>query len=108
MNKYRKIPINQIKNLDLYPVYTNKVYDGHEPLKIIGIRKNQVELEGDFSGGTHNVTQSQWFDDKDVFALYSVCNEQLKTYGCQLPNVHCCGGGELIKKHIHYWNDVIN
>lgn len=31
-------------------VYHTKVYDGKEPLKVVGIRKDRVELKGDYSG----------------------------------------------------------
>ena len=29
-------------------------------MEVVGIRKNEVELEGDYSGGTHNVCQKDW------------------------------------------------
>ena len=38
-------------------VYHRSVYEHKEPLKIIGILKDKLFLEGDFSGGTHNVIQ---------------------------------------------------
>lgn len=41
-------------------VYHINLYDGHERMKVIGIREKQIELEGDYSGGTHNVCQSDW------------------------------------------------
>lgn len=41
-------------------VYHEDVYDGREPLKIVGIREDELELEGDYSGGTHAVTQKSW------------------------------------------------
>ena len=53
--KYKKQSIKGYKVLNMYPVYIEGVYYGHEPFKVVGIRDNQVELEGDFSGGTHNV-----------------------------------------------------
>lgn len=31
-------------------VYHQKIYNGNEPLKIVGIRKSEVELQGDYSG----------------------------------------------------------
>ena len=31
--------------------------------------------------------------------LREVCEETLKTNGCQVPNVHCCGGGSVVRKH---------
>lgn len=39
---------NQLK-FDM-TVYHSKVYDGNEPLKVVGIRKSEVELKGDYSG----------------------------------------------------------
>lgn len=42
-------------------IYHKDLYDGKEPLEIVGIRKNEVELEGDFSGGNHNICQKSWF-----------------------------------------------
>lgn len=36
------------------------------PFKVIGVRFDKVEIEGDFSGGTHNVTQSDWVPMEDV------------------------------------------
>ncbi len=41
-------------------VYHEDVYDGRESLKVVGIREDELELEGDYSGGTHAVTQKSW------------------------------------------------
>lgn len=41
-------------------VYHKKIYNGKELMKIVGIREKEVELEGDWSGGTHNVCQKAW------------------------------------------------
>ena len=35
-------------------------------MKIVGIRENEVELEGDYSGGTHNVCQTDWLPIEGV------------------------------------------
>ena len=67
--EYKKLPIKGYKVLNMYPVYLKHVYYGNEPFKIVGIRENQVELEGDFSGGTHNVRQKDWFDDDKAFVV---------------------------------------
>lgn len=104
---YKKEPIDQHKFLGMYPVYVDGLYYGREPFTIVGIRKDQVELEGDFSGGTHNVKQASWFKDSDVFVVRALCDEEIKTNGCQLPNIHCCGGGKVIKKHTNYWDSLI-
>ena len=96
------------KILNMYPVYVESLYHGHEPLKVVGIRENEVELEGDFSGGTHNVCQKSWFNDDEAFVVKEVCEEQLKPNGCQLHNLHCCGGGNIINNHVSYWENLIN
>jgi hypothetical protein len=41
-------------------VYHKDIYDGKELMKIVGIRETEVELEGDYSGGTHSVCQKDW------------------------------------------------
>ena len=41
-------------------VYHKDLYWGCEAMKIVGIRENEVELEGDYSGGTHGVCQRDW------------------------------------------------
>jgi hypothetical protein len=105
--KYKKLPCKNYKVLNMYPVYVEGFYYGHEPFRIVGIRENQVELEGDFSGGTHNVCQKDWFDDKRVFVVQEVCDEQLKPGGCQIHNVNCCGGGSVINKHTRYWENLV-
>ena len=108
MSKYKKIPVERYKVLNMYPVYIETVYGGKEPFKIVGIREKQVELQGDFSGGTHNVSQKDWFDDDKVFVVKTVCEEQLRPNGCQLHNLHCCGGGSVIDKHVSYWDDIVD
>jgi hypothetical protein len=47
---YKKIPIHGYISLGMYPVYCDDLYWGHEPFKIVGIRENEIEIEGDFSG----------------------------------------------------------
>lgn len=41
-------------------VYHEKIYWGKEQMEVVGIREKEVELEGDYSGGTHNVRQKDW------------------------------------------------
>ena len=36
------------------------------PFKVIGIKIDTVEIEGDFSGGTHNVTQHDWVEPTEI------------------------------------------
>lgn len=52
-------------------VYHKDVYEHKEQLKIVGIRENELELEGDYSGGTHNVKQKQWMSIKGVSRVYN-------------------------------------
>jgi hypothetical protein len=42
------------------------LYGGKETFEIIGIKKDEVLLEGDFSGGTHNVKQESWMSKKGL------------------------------------------
>lgn len=47
-------------------VYHKEIYKGEERMTITGMKvdtqgKLMVELEGDYSGGTHNVCQREWF-----------------------------------------------
>lgn len=42
------------------------LYNGKETFEIVGIRKDEIELEGDFSGGTHNVKQKSWLPKKGL------------------------------------------
>ena len=87
----------------MYPVYVTNIYNGHEPFKIVGIREGEIEIDGDFSGGTHNISQKDWVKDEDVFVVKNICKEQLKATGCQIHNVNCCGGGSVIDKHTKHW-----
>ena len=43
-------------------VVHNDIYHGNEIFRVVGIRTepDEVELEGDWSGGTHNVCQRGW------------------------------------------------
>jgi hypothetical protein len=70
-------------------VYHEKIYDGKERMTIVGIRATEVELEGDWSGGTHNVTQKDWISINGLFRLRKVCEQHQKFGTCTLPNVHC-------------------
>jgi len=52
-------------------VYHRDIYSHKEPLKIIGVREKELELEGDYSGGTHNVCQKQWMPIVGVSRIYN-------------------------------------
>jgi hypothetical protein len=41
-------------------VYHRQVYHHNEALKITGLTETHVELEGDYSGGIHNITERSW------------------------------------------------
>jgi len=60
----RKFELNQT-------VYHRDVYNHKEPLRIVGIRETELELEGDYSGGTHNVCEKQWMPIKGVSFVYN-------------------------------------
>lgn len=70
-------------------VFHETIYKGKEMMKVVGIRETEVELEGDYSGGTHAVIQKDWLPVKGLFRLRKVCDEVEKYGTCQLPNVHC-------------------
>lgn len=70
-------------------VFHDKIYEGKEPMKVVGIRETELELEGDYSGGTHNVKQKDWMPLSGTFRLRKCCAEKLKPEGCQLHNLHC-------------------
>lgn len=70
-------------------VFHETIYNGKEQMKIVGIREAEVELEGDYSGGTHSVCQKDWLPIKGLFRLRKVCEEKAKPNGCQLHNLHC-------------------
>lgn len=52
-------------------VYHRSVYEHKEPLKIVGILEDKLLLEGDFSGGTHNVVQRDWLPINGVSRVYN-------------------------------------
>ncbi|RNI26619.1 hypothetical protein EFB08_11415 [Rufibacter latericius] len=47
-------------------VYHEQLYSGREAMKIVGLRETEVELLGDYSGGTHNVSQKDWMPIEGV------------------------------------------
>jgi len=40
-------------------------------MKIVGLRENLVELEGDYSGGTNKTIGKQWFPVKGTSRVYN-------------------------------------
>lgn len=49
-------------NYKLYDKVTEPMYYHNEIFTVVGIRPNELELQGDWSGGTHNVCQRSWVD----------------------------------------------
>ncbi len=70
-------------------VFHEDIYNGKELMEVVGIRKDTVELEGDYSGGTNNVVQKDWLPIKGLFRLKKVCTQIVEHGGCPLHNVHC-------------------
>lgn len=67
-NEWRQIAV---KANGLFPVDEYRIgnlatcksgYDHGEVFKVVGIREHELELEGDWSGGTHNVCQRGWIN----------------------------------------------
>lgn len=87
-------------------VFHESIYKGRELMKVVGIRYNEVELQGDYSGGTHNVIQKDWLPINGLFMLRKICMEELRPGGCQLPNVHC--GAPECSPYIYNWGHYIN
>lgn len=70
-------------------VFHDSIYGGKELMKVVGIRDKQVELRGDYSGGTNNIIENSWLPIDGTFRIRKVCAEQLNSpNGCQLHNIH--------------------
>jgi hypothetical protein len=41
---FEKLPIGGYKNLGMYPVYIDGLYDRKEPFKVVGIREDSAKL----------------------------------------------------------------
>lgn len=89
----------KIPELDMM-VYHDKIYNGTELMKISGIKKRsspskepiyEIELEGDYSGGTHIICQRSFLPLEGAHVYKQVCTQQLlgAPNGCQLHNLHC-------------------
>lgn len=52
-------------------VYHRSVYEHKEPLKVVGITEDKLLLEGDYSGGTHNVVQRDWLPIKGTSRIHN-------------------------------------
>lgn len=64
--------INQLKFGDI--VYHSQVYKGNEPLKVVGLRMNEVECKGDYSGvGLDN--SSCWLSLNGLLTIKTTVND---------------------------------
>lgn len=70
-------------------VFHEKIYNGQEMMEVVGIRKTEVELEGDFSGGTNPLAQKSWMPLSGLFRLVKVCPEYEKHGTCTLNSLQC-------------------
>jgi len=52
-------------------------YNHGEVFTVVGIREHELELEGDWSGGTHNVSQKDWvpIDDCKLYKREKVVGD---------------------------------
>ncbi len=70
-------------------VYHKSIYNGKELMESVGIRKGSVELQGDYSGGTHDVVQSDWLPIEGLIdANWKLCSEKING-SCPHHNLHC-------------------
>lgn len=70
-------------------VYHKDIYNGKELMEIVGIRKHQVELQGDYSGGTHNVCQKDWMSIEGIiYPTKKNCPNKVDG-NCPLHNIFC-------------------
>ena len=63
-NKIISVKANGLFPVDDYRLgdkVTTEYYDHGEKFEVVGIRENELELRGDWSGGTHNVDQTSWY-----------------------------------------------
>jgi hypothetical protein len=51
-------PVNEF---NLGDCVTTEYYYHGERFRVVGIRENELELRGDWSGGTHSVDQTGWY-----------------------------------------------
>lgn len=69
----------KVENLRIgQKVYHNDLYWGREQMKVVGLRELEVELEGDYSGGTHAVCQRSWMPIKGIRLTYNNSKQYYK------------------------------
>jgi hypothetical protein len=69
--------------------YHKGIYSGEEDVKIVGIRKTEVELYYDASGGTNPSYTKSWFSIKGLFRKRKLYEQHEKFGTCTLHNLHC-------------------
>jgi hypothetical protein len=52
-------------------VYHEELYWGRERMKVVGLRETEVELEGDWSGGTHRAFGRDWMPLEGIRLTYN-------------------------------------
>lgn len=60
--KFDEVKLNSI-------VYHVDVYNYKEPLRVVGIREDQLELEGNYSEGVNNIRKKQWLPISGVSTI---------------------------------------
>ena len=70
-------------------VYHNDLYNGEHRAKIVGIRKTEVELYCDMSGGTHGTYGASWYPLEGTLRNRKICEQVVKYGSCTLHNLHC-------------------
>lgn len=66
-------------------------YDGNQEFEIVGIRKNEVELKGDWSGGTHHTVASDWVPIEGLIfkdIIGTVSSIQIEDFADPIPDNH--------------------
>lgn len=56
-------------------VYHRDVYNYRESLEIVQLREEEMEVEGDFSGGTHAIRQRSWLPIDGTSLIYNYGNK---------------------------------
>jgi hypothetical protein len=70
--------------------YHDKIYGSKELMTVVGIRATEVELEGDYSGGTHNVVEKDWLPMEGLVLYPRKIECPNKVNGsCTLHNIFC-------------------
>lgn len=56
-------------------VYHRDVYNYREALEVVSLKQNEMEVEGDFSGGTHAIRQRSWLPIDGTSLIYNYGNK---------------------------------